>query len=78
MSDTAGLGPAELDDHLLRRSFAVARRALTHGNQSVRRILVDEKGSVLLEAENGYMPSHDGTAHAGAAAGDASLHHARR
>ncbi len=64
MSDTAGLGPAELDDHLLRRSFAVARRALTHGNHPFGAILVDEKGSVLLEAENGYMPSHDGTAHA--------------
>jgi tRNA(Arg) A34 adenosine deaminase TadA len=64
MSGTAGLGLAELDDHFLRRSFAVARRALTHGNHPFGAILVDENRNVLLEAENGYMPSHDGTAHA--------------
>jgi tRNA(Arg) A34 adenosine deaminase TadA len=64
MSRTAGLGSAELDDHFLRHSFAVARRALTHGNHPFGAILVDEKGSVLLEAENGYMPSRDSTAHA--------------
>src|SRR6202012_5064700 len=27
-------------------------------------ILVDANGKVLLEVENGYMPAHDGTAHA--------------
>src|SRR5712691_9691162 len=64
MSDTAGLGPAELDDHLLRRSFAVARRALAHGNHPFGAVLVDENRNLLLEAENAYMPSHDGTAHA--------------
>jgi len=64
MSDSSGLGPAERDDHFLRRSFAVARRALTHGNHPFGAILVDEKANVLLEAENGYMPNHDGTAHA--------------
>jgi tRNA(Arg) A34 adenosine deaminase TadA len=64
MSGTAGLGPAELDDHFLRRSFAVARRAMTHGNHPFGAILVDANRNVLLEAENGYMPAHDGTAHA--------------
>jgi tRNA(Arg) A34 adenosine deaminase TadA len=64
MSGTAGLGPTELDDHFLRRSFAVARRALTHGNHPFGAILVDETRNVLLEAENGYMPNRDGTAHA--------------
>ena len=64
MSDIADLTPSELDEHFLRRSFAVARRALTHGNHPFGAILVDAKGNVLLEAENGYMPSHDGTAHA--------------
>jgi tRNA(Arg) A34 adenosine deaminase TadA len=64
MSDSSGLGPAERDEVFLRRSFAVARRALTDGNHPFGAILVDTNGNVLLEAENGYMPSHDGTAHA--------------
>jgi tRNA(Arg) A34 adenosine deaminase TadA len=55
---------AERDTHFLRRSFAVARRALTHGNHPFGAVLVDRAGNVLLEVENGYMPSHDGTAHA--------------
>jgi tRNA(Arg) A34 adenosine deaminase TadA len=42
----------------------VARRAMTHGNHPFGAILVDDGGKVLLEAENGYMPAHDGTAHA--------------
>ena len=37
---------------------------MTHGNHPFGALLVDEGGNVLLEAENGYMPSHDGTAHA--------------
>ena len=52
------------DEHFLRRSFEVARRAMTHGNHPFGAILVDDNGKVLLEAENGYMPAHDGTAHA--------------
>lgn len=64
MSDVANLSPAELDEYFLRRSFDVARRALTHGNHPFGAVLVDENRQVLLEAENGYMPSHDGTAHA--------------
>jgi tRNA(Arg) A34 adenosine deaminase TadA len=64
MSDILGLGPAELDEHFLRRSFDVARGALTHGNHPFGAVLVDENHNVLLEAENRYMPSHDGTAHA--------------
>jgi tRNA(Arg) A34 adenosine deaminase TadA len=52
------------DEHFLRRSFEVARRAMTHGNHPFGAILVDDGGKVLLEAENGYMPAHDGTAHA--------------
>jgi tRNA(Arg) A34 adenosine deaminase TadA len=64
MSDIAGLGPHELDEHFLRQSFAVACRALTHGNHPFGAILVDEHGNVLLEAENGYMPALDRTGHA--------------
>jgi tRNA(Arg) A34 adenosine deaminase TadA len=52
------------DEHFLRRSFEVARRSMTHGNHPFGAILVDDGGKVLLEAENGYMPAHDGTAHA--------------
>ncbi len=55
---------SELDEHFLRRSFEVARRALTHGNHPFGAILVDRDRNVLIEAENGYMPAHDGTAHA--------------
>jgi tRNA(Arg) A34 adenosine deaminase TadA len=64
MSDIASLSPSERDEHFLRRSFEVARRAVTHGNHPFGAILVDRTHNVLLEAENGYMPAHDGTAHA--------------
>ena len=53
-----------LDEHFLRRSFDVARRSLTHGNHPFGAILVDAQQTVLIEVENGYMPSRDGTAHA--------------
>jgi tRNA(Arg) A34 adenosine deaminase TadA len=55
---------SERDEQFLRRSFDVARRAMTHGNHPFGAVLVDQHGNVLIEAENGYMPSHDGTAHA--------------
>jgi tRNA(Arg) A34 adenosine deaminase TadA len=61
MADTI---PAEHDEHFLRRTFDVARRSMTHGNHPFAAILVDANGKVLLEIENGYMPAHDGTAHA--------------
>jgi tRNA(Arg) A34 adenosine deaminase TadA len=57
-------GQQRLDEQFLRRSFDVARRALTHGNHPFGAVLVDEDRNVLIEAENGYMPSRDGTAHA--------------
>lgn len=55
---------SERDEHFLRRSFDVARRAITHGNHPFGAILVDDNRNVLIEVENGYMPAHDGTAHA--------------
>jgi tRNA(Arg) A34 adenosine deaminase TadA len=64
MDQPSDLSPAELDEFFLRRSFDVARRALTHGNHPFGAILVDRNRNVLIEAENGYMPAHDGTAHA--------------
>jgi tRNA(Arg) A34 adenosine deaminase TadA len=64
MSDVSALSASELDEHFLRRSFDVARRAVTHGNHPFGAILVDQNRNVLIEAENSYMPAHDGTAHA--------------
>jgi tRNA(Arg) A34 adenosine deaminase TadA len=52
------------DQNFLRRSFEVSRRALSHGNHPFGAVLVDQHGQVLLEAENRYMPTRDGTAHA--------------
>ena len=64
MDSISNMSRSELDEHFLRRSFEVARRALTHGNHPFGAILVDENRNVLIETENGYMPSRDGTAHA--------------
>jgi tRNA(Arg) A34 adenosine deaminase TadA len=64
MTNAAGLSGAKLDEHFLRQSFEVARRAVAHGNHPFGAILVDQNHNVLIEAENGYMPGHDGTAHA--------------
>ena len=64
MADLSALAQPDLDAHFLRQSFDVARRAMTHGNHPFGAILVDANRKVLIEIENGYMPSHDGTAHA--------------
>jgi tRNA(Arg) A34 adenosine deaminase TadA len=64
MADLLALSLPERDAHFLRRTFEVARRAMTHGNHPFGAILVDANGKVLLEIENGYMPGRDGTAHA--------------
>jgi len=64
MDSISKLSTSELDENFLRRSFEVARRALTHGNHPFGAILVDQSRNVLIETENGYMPAHDGTAHA--------------
>jgi tRNA(Arg) A34 adenosine deaminase TadA len=64
MADTDGPERGERDAHFLRRSFDVARRSMTNGNHPFGAILVDQGGKVLIESENGYMPTHDGTAHA--------------
>jgi tRNA(Arg) A34 adenosine deaminase TadA len=64
MSSTSDLDQTKLDELFLRRSFDVARRAISHGNHPFAAILVDQNRNVLIETENGYMPAHDGTAHA--------------
>jgi tRNA(Arg) A34 adenosine deaminase TadA len=53
-------------DHetFLRHSFDVARRARVHGNHPFGAILVSAEGEVLIEAENGFLPDRDMTAHA--------------
>jgi tRNA(Arg) A34 adenosine deaminase TadA len=48
----------------LRRAFAIAERAHTHGNHPFGAILVDHTGTILYELENGYLPERDRTAHA--------------
>src|ERR1700735_2219364 len=64
MGDALPLTPLERDRHFLRMSFEVARRAISHGNHPFGAILVDQDHQILIEAENGYMPKRDGTAHA--------------
>jgi tRNA(Arg) A34 adenosine deaminase TadA len=64
MSSISNPDRPELDEQFLRRSFDVARRAMSHGNHPFGAILVDGNRNVLIETENGYMPAHDGTAHA--------------
>jgi tRNA(Arg) A34 adenosine deaminase TadA len=64
MTGVSDLSAFERDEYFLRRSLEVARRAFTQGNHPFGAILVDQNRDVLIEAENGYMPAHDGTAHA--------------
>ena len=64
MTDVKSLTQSQLDEHFLRHSFDVARRSMGNGNHPFGAILVDRNRKVLIETENGYMPSHDGTAHA--------------
>jgi tRNA(Arg) A34 adenosine deaminase TadA len=52
------------DEAFLRHAFALAERARARGNHPFGAILVDRKGTVLLEVENGFMPDRDHTAHA--------------
>jgi tRNA(Arg) A34 adenosine deaminase TadA len=64
MSDYSNSERSRRDEEFLRRCFEVARRSMAHGNHPFGAILVDERGNVLIETENGYMPSRDSTAHA--------------
>jgi tRNA(Arg) A34 adenosine deaminase TadA len=60
----AGTLPSLDHEEFLRRSFAVAKRAQSNGNHPFGAILVNAAGEVLLEAENGFLPDRDMTAHA--------------
>jgi tRNA(Arg) A34 adenosine deaminase TadA len=57
-------GKANKDESGLRLAFVIAAKARIHGNHPFGCVLVGPKGDVLLEAENGYMPDRDMTAHA--------------
>jgi tRNA(Arg) A34 adenosine deaminase TadA len=57
-------GSAPSHETFLRRAFEVAKRARVHGNHPFGAILVDTKGAVLFEVENGFMLDRDSTAHA--------------
>lgn len=48
----------------LKRAIEIARRARQHGNLPFGALLVDEHGSVLLEAENTQLTARDCTGHA--------------
>lgn len=52
------------DEDLLRRAFAVARRAGERGNPPFGAVLVDAQGGVVLEAENTVTSDSDCTGHA--------------
>ena len=54
----------ELDLEFLRQSIEVARRAREHGNHPFGAVLVDAKGTLLLEAENTVVTQRDCTGHA--------------
>ena len=52
------------DESGLRVAFGVAKRAREHGNHPFGAVLVGRDGEILLDAENGYLPERDMTAHA--------------
>ena len=62
MDTHADLNSADL--RWLRRSFDVARRAAAAGDQPYGAVLVDDTGTVRLEAVNSALTTHDCTAHA--------------
>jgi tRNA(Arg) A34 adenosine deaminase TadA len=54
----------ETDIRHLRAAIALARSARAHGNHPFGALLADERGDVLLEAENTVVTEHDCTGHA--------------
>ena len=65
MADAAGFERVASSTNIFCAGRSTSPAApLTHGNHPFGAILVDQNRNVLIEAENGYMPAHDGTAHA--------------
>lgn len=52
------------NEHHIRHSIEIARRARAHGNHPFGAILVGPDGTVLIEAENTVVTEHDRTGHA--------------
>ncbi len=58
------VGSGEADSLFMRRALDCAEAAARAGEVPVGAVLVDEQGTVLAEAGNGPIASHDPTAHA--------------
>ncbi len=54
----------ERDIAYLRQAIAIAQRSRTNGNHPFGALLVDDQGTVLLEAENTVVTANDCTGHA--------------
>lgn len=52
------------DEQLLRRSFELADDARQQGIHPFAAVLADDKGEILMEQVNGYLPDLDMTGHA--------------
>ena len=52
------------DEALLRRAIALSVQSHAEGQHPFGALLADAEGAVLMESLNGFLPSHDGTAHA--------------
>jgi tRNA(Arg) A34 adenosine deaminase TadA len=54
----------EFDLKMLKKSFEIAASAKAHGNHPFGALLVDDKGNIVLEAENSVVTDEDCTHHA--------------
>ena len=61
--DAADRGYSAEDDRHLLAAIGLSRQAIAHGNFPFAALLVDEHGSVLLEAENTVNSARDSTGH---------------
>lgn len=53
-----------IEEVLLRKAFAIARRSQTNGNLPYGCLLVDEKNEIILEGENSVLTERDALGHA--------------
>jgi tRNA(Arg) A34 adenosine deaminase TadA len=54
----------EPHDRFIRTSIQIAQRSRDHGNHPFGALLVDERGQILIEAENTVVTERDCTGHA--------------
>lgn len=64
MESVEGTPVTQADLRHLRQALTLARRAREWGNGPFGAVLVDERGTMLLEAENTRFTEHDCTGHA--------------